>query len=273
MELSGRPLSQAGRDAWRLLSHRVTVFVACELLALAVLIGAIVVVFWPMLAGVGVYAESDTFTFFYPVFAQLHASLRAGELPLWTPNVFGGFPLFAEGQIGALYPPGLLAAQLGSPVEGFLLLRVFHVGGRDVWRVRAGAGAGRQHVRRDGRGPDVRARELRGRPAAPREPACRDGLAAAPARLPGAGAGAAGVARARPARRGGADPGRRGAGDARPAADADGCVAGGVRGGAAGLDGDLRGAGERRAPGHARSRPLAGGRRGDGDLRRGGRGA
>ena len=100
---------------------------AGELLALAVLLGAIVAVFWPMLLGIGVYAESDTFTYFYPVFAQLHASLRAGELPLWTPNVFGGFPLFAEGQIGALYPPALLAAQLASPVDGFLLLRVFHV--------------------------------------------------------------------------------------------------------------------------------------------------
>jgi len=127
LELPGRPLSQARRDAWRLISHRRTLFVACEALALAVLAGAIVAVFWPMLLGIGVYAESDTFTFFYPVFAQLHASLRTGELPLWTPNLFGGFPLFAEGQIGALYPPGLLAARLGSPVDGFLWLRVFHV--------------------------------------------------------------------------------------------------------------------------------------------------
>ena len=127
LELPLRPLSQAGRGLGRVVSHRVTVALIRELLALAVLIGAIVAVFWPMLAGIGVYAESDTFTFFYPVFAQLHASLRDGELPLWTPNVFGGFPLFAEGQIGALYPPAILAAQLASPVEGFLLLRVFHV--------------------------------------------------------------------------------------------------------------------------------------------------
>src|SRR5215212_8187545 len=117
--------------AWRgvqgVISHPLTAVVLRELLALAVLLGAVVVVFWPMLTGIGVYAESDTFTYFYPVFALLHASLRAGELPFWTPYLFGGFPLFAEGQIGALYPPGLLAAQLPSPVQGFLLLRVFHV--------------------------------------------------------------------------------------------------------------------------------------------------
>ena len=127
MELPVSPLGLTGRDLWRVISHRVTLTVVTEMLAIAVLAVAVMTVFWPMLAGIGVYAESDTFTFFYPVFAQLHASLRAGELPLWTPNVFGGFPLFAEGQIGALYPPALLAAQLASPVEGFLLLRVFHV--------------------------------------------------------------------------------------------------------------------------------------------------
>src|SRR4051794_490765 len=88
VELPTRPLSVTGRHLWRVLSHRLTLVVATEVLALAVLLGTIVTVFWPMLAGIGVYAESDTFTFFFPVFAHLHASLRAGELPLWTPNVF-----------------------------------------------------------------------------------------------------------------------------------------------------------------------------------------
>src|SRR5687767_5452625 len=127
LELPTRQPILAGRQIWHLISRPVTFAVARESVAVGVLLGAIVAVFWPMLTGVGVYAESDTFTFFYPVFAQLHASLRAGELPLWTPYVFGGFPLFAEGQIGALYPPAVLAALLPSPIDGFLLLRVFHV--------------------------------------------------------------------------------------------------------------------------------------------------
>ena len=33
---------------------------------------------------------------------------KAGRWPLWCPNVLGGFPLFAEGQSGAAYPPNLL---------------------------------------------------------------------------------------------------------------------------------------------------------------------
>ena len=28
------------------------------------------------MVGIGVYAESDTFTFFYPVYATLHAAIR-----------------------------------------------------------------------------------------------------------------------------------------------------------------------------------------------------
>jgi len=110
------------------LTHPLTAIVAVEGAAVAALLATICLVFWPMLTGVGVYAESDTFTFFYPVFAVLHAAVRAGEVPFWSPNVFGGFPLFAEGQIGALYPPSYLAAHLLTTIEGFLALRVFHVG-------------------------------------------------------------------------------------------------------------------------------------------------
>jgi hypothetical protein len=127
LDLQARP-TFAGWQAMRaLVRSRLVALVAREVLAVGAMLGTVGVVFWPLLAGIGVYAESDTFTYFYPVFATLHAALRAGELPFWTPYVFGGFPLFAEGQIGALYPPGLLAAELANPVQGFLLLRVFHV--------------------------------------------------------------------------------------------------------------------------------------------------
>src|SRR5438552_2363212 len=106
-----RPDVQFGqrRLFWRMLAHRRTGLLAANLLALGILAVAIGLVYWPLVLGVGVYAESDTFTFFYPVYATLHAAIRAGELPLWTPYIYGGFPLFAEGQIGALYPPSLLA--------------------------------------------------------------------------------------------------------------------------------------------------------------------
>ena len=127
LDLQARPGLAGWEKLRKIARSRLLVLVARETLAIAVMLGTVAAVFWPLLAGIGVYAESDTFTYFYPVFATLHAALRAGELPFWTPYVFGGFPLFAEGQIGALYPPGLLAALLANPVDGFLLLRVFHV--------------------------------------------------------------------------------------------------------------------------------------------------
>ncbi|MGE3913329.1 MAG: hypothetical protein AB7K36_28520, partial [Chloroflexota bacterium] len=116
--------AQASAALIRPLNHPLVRVVVAEAVAVAVLLSAVTAVFWPMVLGTGVYAESDTFTFFFPVFAVLHAAVRSGELPLWTPDVFGGFPLFAEGQIGALYPPALVAARLASTVEGFLLVRV-----------------------------------------------------------------------------------------------------------------------------------------------------
>lgn len=100
---------------------------AADVAALLVLAGVVGLVTWPLALGIGIYAESDTFTFFFPVFTFLHASVKAGELPLWTPDIFGGFPLLAEGQIGALYPPALAAVVLDPPTEGFLLLRLFHI--------------------------------------------------------------------------------------------------------------------------------------------------
>ncbi|MBT7597358.1 MAG: YfhO family protein [Gemmatimonadetes bacterium] len=45
----------------------------------------------------------------------LHDALGRGELPLWVPQISAGFPLFAEGQVGALYPPNLLFALFLSP--------------------------------------------------------------------------------------------------------------------------------------------------------------
>src|SRR3989304_1159052 len=35
-------------------------------------------------------------------------SLNSFSLPLWTPFMHSGFPILAEGQIGALYPPNLI---------------------------------------------------------------------------------------------------------------------------------------------------------------------
>ncbi|MBI4552918.1 MAG: YfhO family protein [Candidatus Latescibacteria bacterium] len=48
--------------------------------------------------------EGDTWMLYYPAKAYCFSLLKQGEFPLWTPNLFFGFPLFAEAQAGVLYP-------------------------------------------------------------------------------------------------------------------------------------------------------------------------
>ena len=49
----------------------------------------------------------DLGPYFYPMRLSLAESLRAGELPLWDRHVAAGFPLLADFQSGAFYPPHL----------------------------------------------------------------------------------------------------------------------------------------------------------------------
>ncbi len=50
----------------------------------------------------------DTATFYYPLTEWAVGELRGGRLPLWTPLIFGGYPLLADGEVGPLYPLNLL---------------------------------------------------------------------------------------------------------------------------------------------------------------------
>lgn len=55
----------------------------------------------------------------YPLKFFLSESLKAGRLPLWCPYLHCGFPVFAEGQVGALYPANLLFFFLLRPEYAF----------------------------------------------------------------------------------------------------------------------------------------------------------
>ncbi len=66
-----------------------------------------------------VFFFGDILLFFYPTHLAYATALRAGQLPLWEPRMLTGFPLFAEGQIAALYPThpilyGLLPIDLAT---------------------------------------------------------------------------------------------------------------------------------------------------------------
>lgn len=99
---------------------------------------------WPLLALIGlallvfqglaftdmILARGDTYTFFYPYWDARDAALRAGQLPLWTPDIFMGAPLLADPQIGSFYPPNWLTAGLRAPdaIRYSILLHVLWAG-------------------------------------------------------------------------------------------------------------------------------------------------
>lgn len=62
----------------------------------------------------------------YPLAALYHAALREGRLPLWSDDLGLGFPLYAEGQIGAFYPPNWIIYQL-PPLVALDVSRVVHL--------------------------------------------------------------------------------------------------------------------------------------------------
>jgi hypothetical protein len=61
-----------------------------------------------------------------PLAVFFHEALQRGQLPLWEPKLGLGFPLYAEGQIGAFYPPNWLIFQL-EPLTALDASRVLHL--------------------------------------------------------------------------------------------------------------------------------------------------
>ena len=70
----------------------------------------------------------------YPLASFFHDAITQGRLPLWNDQLGLGYPLYAEGQIGAFYPPNWLIYQL-PPLEALDATRVLHL-------TLAGTGAG-----------------------------------------------------------------------------------------------------------------------------------
>ena len=54
------------------------------------------------------FGRSDSWHFSVPTKFLLWQSLKHNTLPLWSPYLGGGFPVFAEGQVGALFPLNLI---------------------------------------------------------------------------------------------------------------------------------------------------------------------
>ncbi len=73
-----------------------------------------------------VMAGHDMVGNYYIYWNVVREALRAGRLPLWEPNIFGGFPFLAQPQQNTFYPPNWI--NLLVPVRvGVSLYMVFHV--------------------------------------------------------------------------------------------------------------------------------------------------
>ncbi|MEL6526018.1 MAG: hypothetical protein AAFQ07_09945, partial [Chloroflexota bacterium] len=75
-----------------------------------------------------ILARGDTYTYFYPYWDARNVALRAGELPLWNPDIFMGVPLLANPQLGTLYPLNWLTIPFTVP-DGIRISILLHI----VW--------------------------------------------------------------------------------------------------------------------------------------------
>lgn len=71
-------------------------------------------------------STNDLLYFNLPVRELYAEALKKGELLQWTPYIFGGFPIFAEGQGGFLYPVNLLLWYFLNPVAAMNTYIIFH---------------------------------------------------------------------------------------------------------------------------------------------------
>jgi len=76
------------------------------------------------LVGHRLYTESDTYEFYAPLARLFADALHSGHIPWWTSMIYGGYPLFADGETAMVYPPNLLAYGLLPANVAFVLLRI-----------------------------------------------------------------------------------------------------------------------------------------------------
>jgi hypothetical protein len=97
-----------------------------DLVAVLIVVAACCLFFWRGVTLRGVFFHYDHAQQNYPYRLFFAEGLRRGRLPLWTSDVFCGFPLFAESQGNALYPPFLLLFGLFRPWVAYNLYTVLH---------------------------------------------------------------------------------------------------------------------------------------------------
>jgi len=76
------------------------------------LIAVPLIYYFPITLGQKAFSEGDILWIYFPTRVELARALAENRLPLWTPGVQAGLPLFADGHVTALYPLNLLFYKL-----------------------------------------------------------------------------------------------------------------------------------------------------------------
>ena len=98
-----------------------------DLVMVGILVLAFVLFFWDAILLRGAFFVQDVMVQNYPFRDFYSQALKQWQLPLWHPGINCGFPLFAEGQAGVLYPFNLLTAFLLPTFAGITANVVFHM--------------------------------------------------------------------------------------------------------------------------------------------------
>ncbi len=77
---------------------------ARDSIGVAVIVGAALALFVPTWLSGGLWIDGDLEAFYWPTMSVVFEAVRQGRLPLWNPNLLGGFPLYADGSVGTLFP-------------------------------------------------------------------------------------------------------------------------------------------------------------------------
>jgi hypothetical protein len=103
---------------------------APDIAAILLIIAAVFLVFQNLLKG-QIIATNDVGTndllyLYFPVRYLYAEALKAGEILQWATNISSGFPVFAEGQSGFLYPFNLITSYLLNPFQALNWFLIFH---------------------------------------------------------------------------------------------------------------------------------------------------
>jgi len=98
-------------------------------LTLCMIVAAMVIgvlFFGSVIFGGRVYYAGDIARIYLPQRAALGRALAKGGIPWWSASVGAGYPLLAEGEVGALYPPNWILYHLLSPEAGLTASIILH---------------------------------------------------------------------------------------------------------------------------------------------------